>query len=295
MNTATEHFKLREKVKDSKFSIDQLEHYYLLLQAGEREFQLIIVDSASNRCLLLENYDLFGTETEEDYLNTLEGLFRDHHLLMAGFWKGVKLCIKNQKFSLVPASLFDKEKLGAYLRLSCQINETQDRLLYYKHIKTHAVTVFAANARLVDWLNDRYPNLRLQIIHHTSALVEGLLQYEDHSSQQDVFLLLENNMLSAVVTKDKKLEYCNLFNCRNEQDFVRYVMLIFQQLKLDRNTIKTILWGNIDSGSSWFKELYPYIRNLSFGGRPGFIRFNFMFDEIPDHRFFDLYSIYVCE
>lgn len=296
MNTAAAHFKLREKIKDnSKFSIDDLDNYYLLLQASEREFQLLIVDSISHRCLLLEHYDIFGTETEDDYINTLETLFRDHHLLMAGFWKGVKLSIKNQKFSLVPASLFNKEKLGAYLGLSCQIDEVNDRLLYYKHSKTNAVSVFAANDRLISWLNERYPNLGLQVLHHTSTFTEGLLQYEDLSSQQDVFLLLENNVLSAVVINDRKLEYCNLFHCRNEQEFLRFVLLIFQQLKLDQNSTKTIIWGDMDLNSSWFKALYPYIRNLSFGSRPSFVRFNYMFDEIPDHRFFDLYSIYVCE
>ncbi len=295
MSIATAQYKLRQKIKDNRFSIDQLDHYNLLLQAGEREFQLIVVDSKSHRCLLLEHYDLFGTETEESYLNTLENLFRDHHLLMAGFWNGVKLSVKNQKFCLVPASLFDKEKVGSYLRLNCQIDEGNDRLFHYKHVKNSAVTVFAANARLIDWLFQRYPNLGIKVIHHTSALSEGLLQYNELSKQHDIFLLLENNMLSIVAVNDHKLEFCNLFNCRNEQDFVRYTMLVFQQLKLDRNQTKTVLLGNIDSNSSWFAALYPYIRNLSFGSRPKFINFNYMFDEVPDHRFFDLYSIYVCE
>lgn len=295
MSTATAKYILRQKIKDPKFSIDQLEHYNLLLQAGQREFQLIVVDSKSHRCLLLEHYDLIGTETEENYLSILEDLFQDHHLLMAAFWNEVKLSVKNQKFCLVPASLFEKEKLGAYLRLNCQINEEQDELLYYKHIKTSAVGVFAANAKLINWLNERYPNLRIQILHHSSALTEGLLHYEDHSSQQDVFLLLENKILSAVVIDGLKLQYCNLFDCRDEKDFVRYIMLIFQQLQLDRNTTKTILWGDLDTNSSWFHELYPYIRNLSFGSRPKFVRFNYMFDEVQDHRYFDLYSIYVCE
>ena len=295
MSITTAQYKLRQKVKDNKFSIEKLENYNLLLQAGEREFQLIVVDSQSHRCLLLEHYDLFGTETEESYLSTLESLFRDHHLLMAGFWNGVKLSVKNQKFCLVPASLFDKDKLGSYLRLSCKTDELKDRLFYYKHVKNSAVTVFAANARLIDWLNERYPNLGIQVLHHTSALTEGLLNYNDLSSQQDVFLLLENNMLSIVVINDHKLEYCNLFHCQNEQELVRYVLLLFQQLKLDRNHTKTVLWGNIDVKSSWFTELYPYIRNLSFGTRPKFVNFSYMFDEVQDHRFFDLYSIYVCE
>ena len=295
MDTATAQYKLRQKIKDNKFSIDDLEHYYLLLQAGEREFQLIVVDSVSHRCLLLEHYDLSGTESEDRYIDTLESLFRDHHLLMAGFWKGVKLCIKNQKFCHVPASLFDKDRLDVYLKLNCRIDESSDRLLYYRHIKTNAVTVFAANARLTDWLNNRYPNLGLQILHHTNAFTEGLLQYKDLSSRQDVFLLLESNMLTVVVTNNRNLEYCNLFDCKNEQDFLRYVMLIFQQLKLDRDDTKTLLWGDVDSKSEWFKILYPYIRNLSFGSRPGFIKFGYVFDEIPEHRFFDLYSTYVCE
>lgn len=295
MSTETAYFKLRQKIKDSRFSIDYLEHYNLLLQASEQEFQLIIVDSKSNRCLLLEHYELFGTETEDAYISLLEELFRDHHLLMAGFWNSVKLSVKNQKFSLVPASLFVKEKRAAYLALCCQFDETREQVLYYKHIKTNVVTVFAANARLIDWLNNRYPNLKLQVLHHTSALTEGILHYEDHSSQLDVFLLLESNTLSIVVTNGRRLEYCNLFYCRDEKDFVRFVLLVFHQLSLDPQSSKTIVWGSMQADSVWFKALKPYIRNLSFGGRPRFVHFNYMFDEVPEHRFFDLYSIYVCE
>jgi hypothetical protein len=34
-----------------------------------------------------------------------------------------------------------------------------------------------------------------------------------------------------------------------------------------------------------------YIRNVSFGNRPRHITFGYLFDEVQDHHFFDLFSI----
>lgn len=295
MNTQQTAYTLTLKVKDANFSIDYLEHYHLLLQAGTREFQLIVVDGKSHRCLLLEHYDLPEGLSDEAYVQLIKRLFEEHHLLMAGFWKSVKLSIKNQKFTLVPAALFDKDHLTEYLRLNCYFNPTTDQPLYYRHTRAHIVTVFTANKALVSWLNERYPNLHLQILHHAAAYIEGLHDYPDHSSQRDAFVLYENNMLTLAVMENQQLLYCNMFFCPTEKDALRYLMLVYKQFQLNQNTTKTILFGQIKQQGPFFSELRKYIANLSFGLKPRFLNFRYMFDEVPDHRFFDLYSTYLCE
>lgn len=282
------------KIKDTRFSIDYLQDYILLLQAGEREFQLAVIDTKTHRCLLLEHYNFFNVRNKEEYQQLIEALFEDHHLLMAGFWHSVRFAIKNLQFSLIPAALFDKEQLPAYLRLTSALQQ-EDVSLFYPHAKNSIVTVFAAEQQLLGWLNKRYANLRIKVLHHISAFVEGVLNYPNPGSEPAVFLLLEQGVLTVVISHQSKLLYANLFRCKSSADVLRYLMLLFREFGLSQATTRVLVWGNITATSSWYQEIKPYFGNLTFGTRPRALKFNYMFDEVPEQRFFDLFSLARCE
>ena len=294
MKESTAYYSPDLKIKDTRFSIDYLQDYSLLLQASESEFQLAVVDTKSSRCLLLEQYTLYNLSSSEEYYRLIESLFEDHHLLMAGFWHSVKFSVKNSSFSLIPAALFDKDQLQAYLRLTSSPSFTAHPL-YYRHQKNSMITVFAAEEHLISWLNKRYANLKVQVLHHISALIEGILHNPELSIQHELFLLLENGILSAVITQQGKLEYANIFRCNAPADFLRYVMMIVKHFNMDQVSSKIQLWGNVSPDSAWFMAIHPYFGNLSFGGRPRYLSFNYMFDEVAEPRFFDLLSQYLCE
>lgn len=282
------------KIKDPNFSIDHLQDYSLLMQAGNAEFQLAVVDVKSSRCLLLEHYSLHQVYSYQDFVHLVQQMFEEHHLLMAGFWHSVKFSVKNLRFSLVPAALFDRDSLPLYLNPVTPVPQ-QDELLYYSHIKNKVITVFGVESHLLNWLNTRYPNLRLQVLHHISAFTEGVLHSPDHSSRKNVFLLQEGSLLSVLITESGQLFYGNIFRTKGPQDVVRYCTMLFKQFGLDQQHTKVQIWGDVQAESDWFTGLAQYFQLLSFGSRPRFLRFRYMFDEAPDHRFFDLFSLYLCE
>jgi len=72
-------------------------------------------------------------------------------------------------------------------------------------------------------------------------------------------------------------------------------MLVFKEFGLSQRNQKVILWGNINQQSPHFELLNKYIGNLSFGSKPSYLKFNYVFDDIPDHQQFDLFSIFLCE
>src|SRR5688500_19002157 len=73
-------------------------------------------------------------------------------------------------------------------------------------------------------------------------------------------------------------------------DYIRYIMLVMKSLKLDQATSQVALWGYIGKNSPHYNEFYKYINNVIFGHRPKFLTFGYMFDEVQDHHFFDLYN-----
>ncbi|WKN33041.1 DUF3822 family protein [Porifericola rhodea] len=288
-------FHLINRIKDTNFSIDELTHYNLSLLVGRHDFQFCVIDTRDNKCLLLEDYELEGISSTNALINTLYKLFEGHHLLMAGYWKSVKLAMKNQKFTILPANLFSSDHLRDYLKLSTEVDSELDDYYYYKHIQSEAVCVFAAERKIIEKVRAIYPTLTVQVVHQGSAMIEGIQSHRDFTYYKDLYINIGRENFSLVVNEDNKLLYYNRFPYQNDKDIVKYTMLAMQELDMKQEDTKTIVWGNLGAQSPYFKELYRYIRNISFGGRPSYLNFAYMFDEVPDHQYFDLYSIYVCE
>lgn len=288
-------YHLVNRIKDTTFSIDDLTHYNLSLLVGRHDFQLCVIDTRENKCLLLEDYDFEGITSTNTLINTLYHLFEGHHLLMAGYWKSVKLAMKNQKFTLIPAHLFSTDHLRDYLKLSSEVDSDLDDFYYYQHLHTDSISVFAAERKIVEKVRSIYPTLSVQVLHQSSALIEGIQSHRDFTFYKDLYIHIGRKNFSIVVTEDNKLIFYNRFPYTSAADVRKYTLISMQELGMDQQDTKTIVWGNISPQSEYFKELYRYIQNVSFGGKPSYLNFAFMFDEVPDHQYFDLFSIYVCE
>jgi hypothetical protein len=68
-------------------------------------------------------------------------------------------------------------------------------------------------------------------------------------------------------------------------------MLVMKTLNMDQQTSKVVMWGYIGKNSPHYHEFYKYIQNVTFGERPDNLKFGYMFDEVQDHHFIDLYSV----
>jgi hypothetical protein len=69
-------------------------------------------------------------------------------------------------------------------------------------------------------------------------------------------------------------------------------MLVMKSLGMNQQTSEVILWGYIGKNSPHYHEFYKYIKNVVFGNKPSSLKFGYMFDEVQEHHFFDLYSIH---
>ncbi len=288
-------YKLIKKIKSDKFNVDNLQHYTLLLNIGVRDFQVGIVDTNSSTCLLLEDYVLASVQSNSELIAILSDIFEDHHFLTAGFWKSVKVSFKNNKFSLVPSSLFVKEGLEDYLKINCQVDPETEEFLYYKNIRSGAVTVFAVNKELHSWLNSVYENAEVGFIHQSCVLTEAVLNVRKDHSKKSVFLYIDRFKIHLITLQGKNLEYYNQFPIKQFSDYIKYIMLVMKGLGYDQKTCNVVLWGYIGKQSPHYNEFYKYIKNISFGDRPNFLKFDYPFDEVQDHHFFDLYNAYLCD
>jgi hypothetical protein len=287
-------YKLIRKVKDERFDEEFIQHYHLLINLGTRDFQLMVIDPRENRVILLEDFVLPNLASHEELLQMLDVLFDSHPLLKANFWKKIKIAFKNQKFVQVPQALYAPEYQADYLKYNAPVDPQKETFLSATNTQADAVTVFAVNTDLINWLSSVYPNNPPEFTHQSAALIEGVLKIAPKHKDNPLYIYVDRFKLHILAcTANDKLLYYNQFTIKQFSDYVKYIMLVLQSLGMDQKTSRVILWGYIGNNSPHYHEFYKYIGNVVFGERPDYLKFNFAFDELQDHHFFDLFSIYL--
>ena len=295
MQTTAFNYKLIKKIKDERFDEEFIHQYDLLLQLSTRDFQLLVVDPKDHKILLVEDFVLPNLTSHEELMLMLDQLFDSHALLKAGFWRKIKVSIKNQKFVQVPQALFAEESLAEYLKFNAPVDAGKEEVLSTVNTRAQAVTIFAINKDLKQWFERIYPNNPPCYTHQSATLIEGMMDFSEGRKDQPLYIYVDRFKLHLLACKGGKLLYYNQFAIKQFSDYVKYIMLVMRSLNMDQQTSQVVLWGYIGKNSPHYHEFYKYVSNVIFGGRPGHLQFGYMFDEIQDHHFFDLYSIHLIE
>lgn len=295
MQTTALQYKLIRKTKDELFDEEFIHQYHLLLNIGTRDFQLLVIEPEAKKVLLLEDFVLPSLTSNDDLLQILDQLFDSHPFLKASFWKKIKVSLKNQKFIQVPQSLFAEESLSDYLRFNAHIDHSQESFISSTNARAQAVTVFAVNNALKNWITNVYPNNPPIFTHQSAALIEGTMEFAKSRTDNPLYIYVDRFKLHIVACNSDTLLYYNQFVIKQFSDYIKYMMMVMKSLNMDQQTSQIVLWGYIGKNSPHYHEFYKYINNVTFGSQPAYLNFGYVFDEVQDHHFFDLYSIHLLE
>ncbi|HEY0744964.1 MAG TPA: DUF3822 family protein [Chryseosolibacter sp.] len=294
MQTAALNYKLIKKIKDERFDEELIHQYHLLINIGFRDLQIGVIDDQENRMLLLEDYVFPSLTSPDELLQILDHLFEAHAFLRAAFWKAIKISVKNNKYVQVPEALFLEEAKSEYLRFNAYI-EDEEEVCAIANPKTKAVTVFALSTRLKQWVQQLYPNNNVIFMHQSAVLIETLTTYATYKKDNSLYIYVDRFKLHILSCRNGNLLYYNQFAIKQFSDYIKYIMLVLKSLNLSQQNSQVVLWGYIGKNSPHYHEFYKYINNVIFGHRPKFLSFGYMFDEVQDHHFFDLYGMHLLQ
>jgi hypothetical protein len=296
METVTTPLTRNHLIKDDVFDTQVIEQYALSLQVGHDSFRFCVIDTVFKKCLWLEDYNFEAVFSPDQLVRQLEDIYHDHIFLSAGFWKEIRLSFRNQYFTFIPTALFKADAARDYLQFSTNHTIPSQDVFSHYHPYFQSVNVFKADHQSVAWFRNKYFHRDVSIVHQNSAFIEGTMQQKLSSAEKTMFISIERNYMTIVVLQpDKQLLFCNSFAFQNEQDFVYYVMLTMDGLQLNPEICKVYLFGEIVEDSGVFTNLFKYVRNVFIGTRPAHLRFSHRFDEVLEHRYFDLYNLYLCD
>lgn len=280
-----------EQYIDTAFSKDFSHNSSLLLEIETKQVSYLIYDSSNGRIQVLKQMTISGQFNGVSFHEELKNLINKEDLLHLRF-ASVKINLAMSAFTLVPKLLFEETLMEKYLSFSAQVDT--------KHaVSVNAVkpfllkNVFACDAQLKTYLQKTFPDAK--IFHLTTALLQFAAQHTDDLASSQLILDVRQDILHILYLQKNELIYLNQFQYKSKEDFLYYVLLVCDQLDINRNECNLQMSGYITTESTIYAELYKFFRNISFAQSREYFILPKELTEVPLHFYNTLMSLHLCE
>lgn len=278
---------LTHNIVELDFNKSLTNTYNLSILLGVDRLSYLISD-AQQQILVLRIYQL----PKHNGATALQQLLLEDALLRSSFNK-CTIGVCSARFSLVPSALFDEGKAEEYLQTMVVLQET-DRVQQDKVAVLDAVNLYAYEAAILEHLQKHFEGSNFY--HASTGMIQNFLTNFDSNQSKNIFLHISGNTISLTVADRGKLLFHNWFEFKASPDCLYYVLLVFKQLALRPETHPLYITGELVVDSEIHQLLYKYIKTIHFVNRPNFYVFGEQLSEqFPQHFFFDLYSLKLCE
>lgn len=295
MNTISTNFRLSHKIQDEGFALSAAGNCNLYISLAQKSIRLAVADLERNKFVALEDYELITVFTPAQAAEQLRLIANENPLLQEQNWRNIRVAVSNQHFTLVPETLYDPAHQQDYLRLHSNLNPLLDDVLSYRHSNLEAVNIFAIERVLRETIQDLFPDRQIQFVHQTSSLIKSILHMAGRSIPRSMYVFVERGLATILVADEHGLQFCNIFQYHSPEDFIYYVIFVMQEQKMNPEQETITVWGDITHDASLFTILQKYIRQVKFGKKPQNMGYSYKFDDLFEHRYFELYSLHLCE
>ncbi|KHJ39176.1 hypothetical protein PBAC_04880 [Pedobacter glucosidilyticus] len=263
-------------IKSSDFTPEDSNLQQLLLEVDETGYKYAIVQNQSVK--------LIGHHSSAK--------FSDNHDLFKTNFAQVKVSLTTKSFTFLPEIYFNQalaHKLKAFINfdeqhesiLECLINKIDIRSVYtFKNTQLKAVNASFEN-----------PVYFPQFL----PIYVGAIQIAAKTLHPEMFLNFKKEHLEILILKNGELFFYNIFEIKNKEELKYFIMLVLQEKEINAKETSIRLSGNIQTESSYFKEIDQLFTDCALVDTLPFIDADENFTEKPMHQFFSLLSLSLCE
>ena len=276
---------------DKTFDNTQTNSYHLSIQISMDGFYFSILDIARGKYVVLNGHHFF-LKRARLLLKHVREVIESEEILNHDF-KSVDILYSTRKFTLVPQAFYSRVLLDKYLWFN---NVLEKGFVMGKNLLPNAGCwcVFDIPQNLSEYLTAKFPGSTVK--HHLFPLVEDvLIRNRTASEKGQVHLNFSRESFEMVVVTGSKLIYCNIFAYKTERDILYHVLYTFEQLKLSPEQTELILHGQIPQVSPVYHLFKKYVRLTSFARLDTTYQYSYTFNQLPEHYFTSLLSVYKCE
>ena len=274
--------------RDSAFDPAASERYCLVAQVDKERFTFAVLDNLTNDFLAFESWFFKKAVTDALMAEQIERLCTDHAWLTNEF-KRADVIVTTEKFTFVPAPLFDSSAAKEYLAFNVPLSEN-DVVRNDVLRQTDARTIYAVDRKLENALLKISPTIRIR--HHLTTLTEKILASAKNQNEKKMHAHVRQGQFDLVISDNGKLLLSNVYTYHSGEDFIYFLLFASEQLKLNPEKFELEISGEIEETSAVAAMAKKYVRNIKFAGRGTEIRFAKEFEQFPPHFHYNLFALH---
>lgn len=243
----------------------------LKLSVTPSSLRYFVLSQTHQQVIFFGNYTLHHVNQAQELAYRLEKIFEKDEVLQLKF--GQVLLGMDTPYSLIPSEM------------AFMFSDGQKQAQKLDAIG--ADLVFERNDLLQQTAHRLFGNV--QTVHVVSTFIKQLPP-QDFSNR--LIVHVSSNHLDVLRwNAEGSIDLLNRYEYQTATDFIYYVLLACNDLKIDRETTELFLSGEVDIQSKIYDMCYRYFRNLSFLQKPENLHFSKAFDIMPKHLNYHLYNL----
>jgi hypothetical protein len=278
-------------VVDESITADVARNMNLLLQCGNDFFSAALLDTDRNKFVALVDFRFQFPLNATDLIQKILHVIEKNKPIFDNRYDTVTLAFSGFKNTLLPDVFFNSAHMKTLFEANHLLDDSET--LCYDNIRRNASkNMYAIPTELLSFFNAYYDNIA--IYHAATPLLEGILTQHKNVQELMVTVNVQHTFFEMVVNKSSNLIFYNQFNYHTVEDFIYYIVFVYEQLGLNPEMQVLNIAGMMEKNSMLLAMAQKYIRNIQFVPRPSFSFYSYGFDDVAAHYHFSLFNQFLC-
>lgn len=212
-------------------------------------------DSLTARFPLYEHYTVRDGYAGMSAAQAFDRILRGQ-ALMQHAWKQVEIQVVSPEWTCIPSAFYDSDSILNLLAFSHPLGDDPALLeAEFPARAFHLISAFPGEWQ--DLMQRWFPEA--QWIDARKPWIEAVFR-ETHPTA--VYVLIQEGKADVLVLRDQRLLLANAFEFRHTDDFVYYLLLVYESLGLSRDLVPTVLCGEVVQDSELYQKTWRYVRDI---------------------------------
>lgn len=265
-------------ITEYNFSQKDTDQYQLSILYGMDSFAYIIQDAKATVVALREYYWPEGKQDPSFWAEDRK-LHHPYRQINVAFGKGL--------FCMVPQRLFREEEKATYLNHVSDIQRSEN-ILSDDVAQHQAELVYEVDQTALQEVHKYFNSASKKNLH--TVLLEAMRSHSTAQPSYHLVVHVSQKQMLVYAFDRANLMLVNTYVYRSAQDFLYYVLLVYEQLGLNASDVPLYLAGRILEDSDIYRLLVRYIKKLSFLS-PVRVKYGPQLERHPLYFFYDLYAL----
>ncbi|WP_400079977.1 DUF3822 family protein [Winogradskyella sp. R77965] len=232
----------------------------LSIQINLNGLSFCILNKETNSIEFLNTITFANKLTPNEVLNHLKAELSSNTAFSEDF-DAVTVIHQNELATLVPKTLYNENNKADYLKFNSKILRT-DFITEDDINVNESINVYVPYVNINNYIFETFGAFVYK--HSSSILVDTILSKEKRAEDPIVYININMHTIELLAVTKGQLQLFNVFEYHSKEDFIYYVLFVYEQLKLDVETTPIKLSGIIDKDDELYSILYTYVRHIEF-------------------------------